>query len=145
MLEAKSSHRRLELAPGAYGFRRNAELPLEGELLVVDEASRVDVPLMASLLGAIPPEAALLLVGDVDQLPSVGPGQVLADGINSGALQVARLTEVFRQAASSRIITTAHALNAGTIPDLRHAPEGKSSDFYFPPAETVEQAGAGYR
>jgi exodeoxyribonuclease V alpha subunit len=139
-LEAKTIHRLLEFDPAAYGFRRGAELPLECDLLVVDETSMVDVPLMASLLAAIPPEAALLLVGDVDQLPSVGPGQVLADGINSGALAVARLTEVFRQAASSRIITTAHAINAGTIPDLRSPPEGKSSDFYFLPAETPEQA-----
>ena len=139
-LEAKTIHRLLEFDPAAYGFRRNAELPLECDLLVVDETSMVDVSLMASLLAAIPPEAALLLVGDVDQLPSVGPGQVLADAIASGALTVARLTEVFRQAASSRIITTAHAINAGTIPDLRPPPEGESSDFYFLPAETPEQA-----
>ena len=84
--------------------------------------------------------AALLLVGDVDQLPSVGPGQVLADLINSAALPVARLTEVFRQAASSRIITTAHAINAGTIPDLRPPPDEATTDFYFLPAETPEQA-----
>jgi len=139
-LEAKTIHRLLEFDPASYGFRRNAELPLECDLLVVDETSMVDVPLMASLLAAIPPEAALLLVGDVDQLPSVGPGQVLADAIASGALAVTRLTEVFRQAASSRIITTAHAINAGTIPDLRSPPEGTSSDFYFLPAETPEQA-----
>jgi exodeoxyribonuclease V alpha subunit len=139
-LEARTIHRLLEFDPAAYGFRRGAELPLECDLLVVDETSMVDVPLMASLLAAIPPEAALLLVGDVDQLPSVGPGQVLADAIASGALAVARLTEVFRQAASSRIITTAHAINAGTIPDLRSPPEGESSDFYFLPAETPEQA-----
>jgi exodeoxyribonuclease V alpha subunit len=139
-LEAKTIHRLLEFDPAAYGFRRGAELPLECDLLVVDETSMVDVPLMASLLAAIPPEAALLLVGDVDQLPSVGPGQVLSDGIVSGAIPVARLTEVFRQAASSRIITTAHAINAGTIPDLRPPSEGASSDFYFLPAETPEQA-----
>jgi exodeoxyribonuclease V alpha subunit len=139
-LEAKTIHRLLEFDPAAYGFRRGPELPLECDLLVVDETSMVDVPLMASLLAAIPPEAALLLVGDVDQLPSVGPGQVLADGINSGALPVARLTEVFRQAASSRIITTAHAINAGTIPDLRPPSEGGTTDFYFLPAETPEQA-----
>jgi exodeoxyribonuclease V alpha subunit len=139
-LEAKTIHRLLEFDPAAYGFRRSAELPLECDLLVVDETSMVDVPLMASLLAAIPPEAALLLVGDVDQLPSVGPGQVLADGITSGAVPVARLTEVFRQAASSRIITTAHAINAGTIPDLRPPADGASSDFYFLPAETPEQA-----
>jgi exodeoxyribonuclease V alpha subunit len=90
----------------------------------------VDVPLMASLLAAIPPEAALLLVGDVDQLPSVGPGQVLADVIASGSVAVARLTEVFRQAASSRIITTAHAINAGTIPDLRPPSEGCTTDVF---------------
>ena len=139
-LEAKTIHRLLEFDPAAYGFRRGAVLPLECDLLVVDETSMVDVPLMASLLAAIPPEAALLLVGDVDQLPSVGPGQVLADVIASGALPVARLTEVFRQAASSRIITTAHAINAGTIPDLRPPSEGGTTDFYFLPAETPEQA-----
>jgi exodeoxyribonuclease V alpha subunit len=139
-LEAKTIHRLLEFDPAAYGFRRNAELPLECDLLVVDETSMVDVPLMASLLAAIPPEAGLLLVGDVDQLPSVGPGQVLADAINSGALPVTRLTEVFRQAASSRIISTAHAINGGRIPDLRSPPGGESSDFYFLPAETPEQA-----
>ena len=99
-LEAKTIHRLLEFDPAAHAFRRNAELPLEADLLVVDEASMVDVPLMASLLAAIPPDAALLLVGDVDQLPSVGPGQVLADVIASGAVPVTRLTEVFRQAAS---------------------------------------------
>ncbi len=139
-LEAKTIHRLLEFDPASYGFRRGAELPLECDLLVVDETSMVDVPLMASLLAAIPPEAALLLVGDVDQLPSVGPGQVLADAIASAALAVARLTEVFRQAASSRIITTAHAINGGTIPDLGSPPEGTSSDFYFLPADTPEQA-----
>jgi exodeoxyribonuclease V alpha subunit len=139
-LEAKTIHRLLEFDPASYGFRRNGELPLECDLLVVDETSMVDVPLMASLLAAIPPEAALLLVGDVDQLPSVGPGQVLADVITSGALPVTRLTEVFRQAASSRIITTAHAINGGTIPDLRAPADGASSDFYFLPAETPEQA-----
>jgi exodeoxyribonuclease V alpha subunit len=139
-LEAKTIHRLLEFDPASYGFRRNSDLPLECDLLVVDETSMVDVPLMASLLAAIPPEAALLLVGDVDQLPSVGPGQVLADVITSGAVPVTRLTEVFRQAASSRIITTAHAINAGTIPDLRPPADGASSDFYFLAAETPEQA-----
>jgi exodeoxyribonuclease V alpha subunit len=139
-LEAKTIHRLLEFDPRAHGFRRNADLPLECDLLVVDETSMVDVPLMAALLAAIPAEAALLLVGDVDQLPSVGPGQVLADGLASGALPVTRLTEVFRQAASSRIITTAHAINAGTLPDLRPPTDGTPSDFYFLPADTPEQA-----
>jgi exodeoxyribonuclease V alpha subunit len=138
-LEAKTIHRLLEFDPQAYGFRRDAELPLECDLLVVDETSMVDVPLMASLLEAIPPEAGLLLVGDVDQLPSVGPGQVLADVIASGALPVTRLCEVFRQAASSRIITSAHAINAGQLPDLR-PPAAADSDFYFVRADTPEQA-----
>jgi len=135
-LEAKTIHRLLEFDPSSYGFRRGADLPLECDLLVVDETSMVDVPLMASLLAALPPEAALLLVGDVDQLPSVGPGQVLADVITSGAVPVTRLTKMFHQATSSQIITTAHAINAGTIPDLRAPPEGQSSDFYFLAAET---------
>jgi exodeoxyribonuclease V alpha subunit len=138
-LEAKTIHRLLEFDPQAYGFRRNAALPLECDLLVVDETSMVDVPLMASLLEAIPPEAGLLLVGDVDQLPSVGPGQVLADVIASGAIPVTRLCEVFRQAASSRIITSAHAINAGQLPDLR-PPAAEDSDFYFVRADTPEQA-----
>ena len=138
-LEAKTIHRLLEFDPQGYGFRRGPELPLDCDLLVVDETSMVDVPLLASLLAAIPSSAALLLVGDVDQLPSVGPGQVLADVIASGAIAVSRLTEVFRQAASSRIITSAHAINAGHLPDLRPPADG-DSDFYFAPADTPEQA-----
>jgi len=97
----------------------------------------VDVPLMRSLLQALPDHAALLLVGDVDQLPSVGPGQVLADVIGSGALPVIRLTEVFRQAAQSRIITNAHRINQGAMPELT-APEG--SDFFFVQADEPEDA-----
>jgi len=139
-LEAKTIHRLLEFDPQSYGFRRGPELPLECDLLVVDETSMVDVPLMASLLAALPREAALLLVGDVDQLPSVGPGQVLGDLISGGAIPVARLTEVFRQAASSRIITSAHAVNAGQLPDLRPPPHEEASDFYFIEAHTPEQA-----
>jgi exodeoxyribonuclease V alpha subunit len=98
----------------------------------------VDVVLMQALIKALPDRAALLMVGDIDQLPSVGPGQVLADAIASGAVPVVRLTEVFRQAAQSRIITSAHRINQGTIPDLS-PPEGES-DFYFVPAETPEAA-----
>jgi exodeoxyribonuclease V alpha subunit len=90
----------------------------------------VDVPLMASLVKALPDRAALILVGDVDQLPSVGPGQVLADIIESGAVPVARLTEIFRQAAESRIVTNAHKVNAGYVPDL-DVTKSESSDFYF--------------
>src|SRR6266851_4320615 len=93
---------------------------------------------MRAVFRALPTRAALLLVGDVDQLPSVGPGQVLADIIASGAVPVVRLTEVFRQAARSKIITNAHRVNQGIIPDLSR-PEG-DSDFYFVPADDPETA-----
>ena len=136
--EARTIHRLLEVDPRTGGFRRDAENPLQCGLLVVDETSMVDVLLMRALLAAVPDEAALLIVGDVDQLPSVGPGQVLADIIASGAVPVVRLTEVFRQAAQSRIVTSAHGINRGAIPDLSR-PEG-DSDFYFVPAEDPETA-----
>jgi len=137
-MEAKTIHRLLEFDPKAFGFKRNDDNPLDCDLLVVDESSMVDVLLMQSLMKAVPSAAALLIVGDIDQLPSVGPGQVLADIIGSGAVPVVRLTEVFRQAAQSKIITTAHAINAGRIPDLA-PPEGEA-DFYFVPATDPEQA-----
>ncbi len=136
--EAKTIHRLLEVDPRTGGFKRDREHPLDGGLLVLDETSMVDVPLMRALLAAVSDGTALLIVGDVDQLPSVGPGQVLADIIASGAVPVVRLTEVFRQAASSRIVTTAHDINRGTLPDLSR-PEGES-DFYFVPAEDSETA-----
>ena len=111
-LEARTIHRLLEFDPKEGGFLRGADLALECDLLVLDEVSMIDVPLMASVLQALPPHAALLIVGDVDQLPSVGPGQVLADLIGCGQLPVARLTEIFRQAAraassSMPIVSTA--------------------------------------
>ena len=137
-MEAKTIHRLLEFDPKAFGFKRDEENPLECDLLVVDESSMVDVMLMQSLVNAIPDTAALLIVGDIDQLPSVGPGQVLADIIGSGTVPVVRLTEVFRQAARSRIITTAHMINQGRIPDLGKA-EGET-DFYFIPADDPEDA-----
>ncbi len=127
--EAKTIHRLLEVDPKGGGFKRNTENPLDCELLVIDETSMVDVPLMHALLKALPDSTALLVVGDIDQLPSVGPGQVLADIIQSEAIPVVRLTEVFRQAADSRIITAAHRINKGQMPDLAK-PEGES-DFYF--------------
>jgi exodeoxyribonuclease V alpha subunit len=126
-LEAKTIHRLLEVDPMSGGFRRDDANPLDCDLLVVDETSMVDVLLMNALLKAMPDKAALLIVGDVDQLPSVGPGQVLADVIASGAVPLVRLTEVFRQAAESRIIVNAHRINQGVIPDLRK-PEAES-DF----------------
>src|SRR5262249_22505342 len=104
--------------PKGGGFRRGEDNPLDCGLLVVDEASMVDVMLMQALMKAVPDKAAVLIVGDIDQLPSVGPGQVLADIIASGAVPVVRLTEVFRQAAQSRIITSAHRINQGSMPDL---------------------------
>ena len=137
-MEAKTIHRLLEFDPKAFGFKRDLENPLDCDLLVVDESSMVDVLLMQSLLKAVPSTAALLIVGDIDQLPSVGPGQVLADIIGSSAVPVVRLTEVFRQAAQSKIITTAHAINAGRMPDLA-PPEGET-DFYFVQAADPDQA-----
>jgi exodeoxyribonuclease V alpha subunit len=136
--EAKTIHRLLEVDPKGGGFKRNTENPLDCELLVIDETSMVDVPLMHALLKALPDSSALLIVGDIDQLPSVGPGQVLADIIQSEAVPVVRLTEVFRQAAESRIITAAHRINKGQMPDLAK-PEGKS-DFYFVNAAEPEAA-----
>ena len=136
--EAKTIHRLLEVDPKGGGFKRGDDNPLDCDLLVVDEASMVDVMLMQALVKALPDAAAILIVGDIDQLPSVGPGQVLADIISSGAIPVVRLTEVFRQAAQSRIITTAHRINQGFIPDLT-PPEGES-DFYFVQADEPETA-----
>jgi exodeoxyribonuclease V alpha subunit len=138
-LTAKTIHRLLEADPRRGGFRRGQADPLECHLLVVDEVSMVDVPLMASLLKALPPWSGLILVGDVDQLPSVGPGQVLADIIDSGAVPVARLTEVFRQAAQSHIVINAHRINRGQMPELgTSAHEG--SDFFFVEAADPDDA-----
>src|SRR6186713_1919188 len=136
--EAKTIHRLLEVDPKGGGFKRGDDNPLDCDLLVVDEASMVDVMLMQALIKAVPDKAAILIVGDIDQLPSVGPGQVLADVISSGAVPVVRLTEVFRQAAQSRIIISAHRINQGSIPDLSR-PEG-DSDFYFVQADDPETA-----
>lgn len=136
--EAKTIHRLLEVDPSGSGFKRDADNPLDCGLLVIDEASMVDVMLMQALLKATPDTAALLIVGDIDQLPSVGPGQVLADIIASGAATVVRLTEVFRQAARSCIVTSAHGINRGAIPNLSKPKD--SSDFYFVQADNPETA-----
>ena len=135
-LEAKTIHRLLETDPAKGGFRRDELNPLSCEMLVVDEASMVDVLLMRALLRALPDQSALLVVGDVDQLPSVGPGQVLADIIGSAAVPVVRLTEVFRQAAESRVIINAHRINRGQMPELDQT--GPGSDFYFVDAADPE-------
>ncbi|MDR2549821.1 MAG: ATP-dependent RecD-like DNA helicase [Desulfobulbus sp.] len=135
--EAKTIHRLLEFDPQSFGFKRDRQHPLDADLVVVDESSMVDVVLMNKLLAAVPDTAALLLVGDVDQLPSVGPGAVLADLIASGAVATVRLTEIFRQAAASRIIVNAHRINRGEMP-LKH--ESKELvDFYFVAAATPEE------
>ena len=136
--EAKTIHRLLEVDPKGGGFKRSGEHPLDCDLLVIDETSMVDVMLMQALMRAVPDHSAILIVGDIDQLPSVGPGQVLADIITSNAVPVVRLTEVFRQAAQSRIITSAHKINQGLIPDLSR-PEG-DSDFYFVQADDPQTA-----
>jgi exodeoxyribonuclease V alpha subunit len=136
-LEARTVHRLLEFDPQTFGFKRGRDNPLETDLLVVDESSMVDIVLANRLLAAIPDHAALIIVGDVDQLPSVGPGAVLADIIDSGVVPTVRLTEIFRQAESSRIIVNAHRINRGELP-LKN--EGTAlSDFYFIPAETPEE------
>src|SRR5215813_1941147 len=135
-LEAKIIHRLLETDPGTGAFRRTEEALLDCDLLVVDETSMVDVPIMRALLRDLRDQAALLLVGDVDQLPSSCPGQVLADIIASGAVPVVRLTEVFRQAAESRIIVNAHRINQGFMPELAPADGG---DFYFVDAADREE------
>jgi exodeoxyribonuclease V alpha subunit len=128
-MEAKTIHRLLEVEPGKGGFVRNESNPLRCDLLAADETSMVDVTLMHHLLRALPAHASLLLVGDVDQLPSVGPGMVLRQLIESGVAPVVRLTEIFRQASHSRIITNAHRINGGLLPELSE--REKDSDFYF--------------
>ena len=117
-LEAKTIHRLLEFEPTSMGFVHNHTNPLRADLVVVDEVSMVDVVLMSQLLRAIPDNAAVLLVGDVDQLPSVGPGSVLADIIASERIPTVTLTEIFRQAATSQIIN-AHRINQGQMPLMR--------------------------
>jgi exodeoxyribonuclease V alpha subunit len=128
-MEARTIHRLLEVNPATRRFNRDETNPLSCDLLVVDETSMVDVPLMHSLLRAVPSHAGLILVGDVDQLPSVGPGTVLQDMIASGVVPTVRLTEIFRQAAGSRIITTAHRIRRGEVPRLEEVEQ--NCDFHF--------------
>jgi exodeoxyribonuclease V alpha subunit len=135
-LEAKTIHRLLECKPPE-GYQRNEENPLEGDVLIVDECSMIDIILMNSLLKAIPPNMRLILAGDIDQLPSVGAGNVLKDIIESGSFLVVRLTRIFRQAQSSRIIMNAHKINEGKMPDISN---GKDTDFFFIQKEEAEDA-----
>lgn len=126
-MEAKTIHRMLEAKPPE-GYKRNDENPLEGDVLIVDECSMIDIMLMYNLLKAIPDTMTVILVGDIDQLPSVGAGNVLRDIIDSGCFPVVRLTRIFRQAQASRIIMNAHRINHGKMPDISN---GKQTDFFF--------------
>lgn len=126
-MEAKTIHRLLEFNPQD-GYKRNDENPLEADALIVDECSMIDIILMNNLLKAVPTSMRLVLVGDIDQLPSVGAGNVLRDIIESHKIPVIRLTRIFRQAQSSRIVMSAHAINQGRFPDTSN---GKQTDFFF--------------
>ena len=126
-MEAKTIHRLLEYNPQD-GYKRNDEEPLEGDALIVDECSMIDIILMYNLMKAVPEHMRLVLVGDIDQLPSVGAGNVLRDVIESGVIPVIRLTRIFRQAQTSRIVMNAHAINQGNFPDITN---GKNTDFFF--------------
>lgn len=134
-MEAKTIHRLLEFSPPD-GYKRNEDRPLEGDALIVDECSMIDIILMNSLMKAIPNHMRLILVGDIDQLPSVGAGNVLRDIIESGRIPVVRLTRIFRQAQSSRIVMNAHAINQGHYPNTSN---GADTDFFFLPQEDPEQ------
>ncbi|WP_032112544.1 ATP-dependent RecD-like DNA helicase [Candidatus Paracaedibacter symbiosus] len=136
--EAKTIHRLLNIIPETGFFAHNNNTPLVCDVVVIDEVSMVDVSLMNALLKAIPDQAALILVGDQDQLPSVGPGQILADLIASGAIPFIHLAETFRQAASSKIISVAQSINKGVIPPLKGY--GADSDFFFIECEEPEKA-----
>lgn len=134
--KAQTIHSLLEFDFSNYGFKRKRDNPLECDLLIVDESSMIDTSLMWSLLKAIPDHARVILVGDINQLPSVGPGNVLKDIIGSKSIPVSMLTEIFRQAAGSRIIVNAHRINRGDFPDIRNLSD---SDFYFIDAQEPEK------
>ena len=138
--EARTIHRLLEIDPVSGEFRRGKAYPLDADLVIADEVSMIDIELMAALLDALPPKAALVLVGDADQLPSVGPGQVLGDIIASGAVPVVRLTEVFRQAETSMIISAAYAVNHGEVPAGAKSPE--EGDFFVVEMASPEDGAA---
>jgi exodeoxyribonuclease V alpha subunit len=137
-MEAKTIHRTLQYNPGTGGFIHKADNPLECDVLIVDESSMIDVVLASQLFDAVPLHAAVVIVGDADQLPSVGPGRVLQDIIRSKTIPVGHLNEVFRQAATSRIITNAHRINQGQMPEF--PAEGEMSDCYFVQADDPQKA-----
>ncbi len=133
--KAQTIHSMLEFDFRAGGFKRNGDNPLDCDLLIIDEASMIDTTLMYSLLKAVPTHSRLIFVGDIDQLPSVGPGNVLKDMIASRTLPVTQLNEIFRQASGSQIVTNAHRINQGVFPELYNS---KESDFFFIAQEDKE-------
>lgn len=137
-MEAKTIHRLLEYNPQD-GYKRNDENPLEGDALIVDECSMIDILLMNNLLKAVPVGMRLVFVGDIDQLPSVGAGNVLRDIIDSQRIPVVRLVRIFRQAQKSRIVMNAHAINQGRFPDTSN---GRDTDFFFMREDDPERAAA---
>jgi exodeoxyribonuclease V alpha subunit len=141
--EAKTIHRLLEYSPKTGGFSRNEDDPLEADVVIIDEVSMVDTLLMYHLLKAIPLQSHFILVGDVDQLPSVGPGTILKDIIDSRAFTVVRLTEIFRQSQESTIVVNAHRINRGEMPMLKNESRQERGDFYFieedDPGRTVDK------
>ena len=134
-MEAKTIHRLLEYKPSE-GYQKKEQHPLEGDVLILDECSMIDIMLMYNLLKALPEQMSLILVGDIDQLPSVGAGNVLRDIIDSGSVPVVRLTRIFRQAQGSRIIMNAHRINKGEGIDMRG---GKDADFFFATKESNQE------
>lgn len=135
-MEAKTIHRLLEFSP-TESYKRNKMNPLDSNVLIIDESSMIDIMLMYSLLKAVPTHMRLILIGDIDQLPSIGAGNVLRDIIDSGRFPVVRLTKIFRQAQSSQIIMNAHRINAGAFPNFRNE---QGTDFFFMECETPEEA-----
>lgn len=135
-MEARTIHRLLECKPPE-GYKKNEDNPLEGDVLIIDEASMIDIILMYNLLKAIPDHMIVIIVGDTDQLPSVGAGNVLQDIISSGVVPTIKLERIFRQAMGSKIITNAHKINKGENPDLRG---GSNSNFFFIEQEDNEGA-----
>lgn len=141
---ASTLHRLLDFSPGTMTFQRGPDAPLEADVVIVDESSMLDLPLFHQLLRAVPSRAQLILVGDVDQLPSVGPGRVLADLIESGVVPTVRLEHIFRQAEASAIVINAHRVNHGELPEV--ATDGAApSDFYFIERSTPEQVAEALR
>ena len=140
-MEAKTIHRLLEYQP-AEGYKINEDKPLQGDILIVDECSMIDIILMYNLLKAVPEHMTLILIGDTDQLPSIGAGNVLRDIISSDVIPVVKLERIFRQAQGSRIVTNAHKINRGEFPDISNGRDsnGQLSDFFFIHEDEPEHA-----